>query len=747
MTTSNLSQYLFSDYTCAEVLSNEPGVSIVTESLEISGYELYIVEQWACERKLNTTITTYTGKIEHKITVSVLGLPEDTKQWSEKTREYFDELVKLHARPKETDHGLLFVTNLSSFPSNLNLVPIPSGDVRNAWRYFDVNEDLRRTGCGGRLVLTIARPPDACEDKFKQLFRTSDKVPILFAVREMVTLVQIGLFYCNFLAPQYVDGLLCNETLRAVNLWWDKWGQLRYHTRPKDGAFGSTTVAAIIGFVTGIRNRLASVITSKATKDPFDAAYFLESLRQFQKHEHLPRTMRIDDETIERLYYLTEKAATNADLFGIVKSTMKEVSGKQVQKIADPETLDLEKLKNFLQGPRERYLWLGKGQMRSMCEDSSELDCTGIPMMSLMPTEYSIGNRGEFKRVMKKTMSSQKQRTDDAIKYGVTKIRNLQQTARSNSYDDDIDEGDVEDTPPPQPQPSGTETPNIYYDEQQQQHTSDDNSNNNNEKPQRSKSGRIKLRRLRNGWSNYTHSRESSTQYIQPVSNNNESSTHIIDKQQQEQEPQKCPVSTAACFNYHKIPLRRSSFTEVIACENTRAKSSSIPPKRRHSFSEVSDVILQWELPYQYPSEKLVQTSQSAWKNKALLKSEVYELQNNASKYKSALKTSTQHLTESKARVNDLEAKVQASGEKTRTVRQHVQDIEALAARLQYEIRTIDLKMKDVEESVETFQSKVTNVESRLDRLSANKKDQDSSSSGFPGGDKIRTFFNRIIGT
>jgi hypothetical protein len=727
-TEEELAQYLFSDYTCAEVLSNEPGGAILCETLEVSGYELYIVEQWACERKLNTTITTYTGKQEHKITVTVVGLPKDTKVWSSKTRAYFDELVKLHSRPKETDHGQLFVTNLSSFPSNLNLVPVPNGNVRTAWHYFHVNENLRRAGCGGRLVLSIAQPPDACEDKFKQLFRTHDKAPILFSVRELVTLVQIGLFYCDLLSPQYVDGLLCNETLKAVNAWWDKWGQVRYRTKPKDGAFGATTVAAIIGFVTGVRNRVASVINYKTTKDPFDAAYFLESIRQFQKHEHLPRTMRIDDETVERLYHLTDKAAANSDLFGIVKSTMKEVSGKQVQRIADPETLDLDKLKNFLQGPRERYLWLGKGQMRRVCEDASDLDySTGIPVSSLTPTELTVGNRGELKRVMKKTMSSQKQRTDDAIKYGVTKFRNFQQQALSGLAEDDQDADEQQQqtpfdevSPPPdnedlqQNQPP----PEAYYDKQR-------------------KSGRIRLRRLkgssrerhhhRHHHHHHHHHRLRSRENSATLSNGDSVSSDMSDQEETLKENNRMCSNVSSVSNCHMLPMRRFSCTDLSNCDHKDEESYAL--KRQHSFSEISDAVFTWTLPYEYPSERLVRTSQRAWRFKIRLKKEVLTLQNNTSRFKDSLKVSQDNLQANQALVDSVDNKLQTSTQKIRTVKHHVQDVEALAARLQYEIRTIDLKMKDVEESVETFQAKVTNVESRLDRLREDQSRADASSS------------------
>ena len=93
-------------------------------------------------------------------------------------------------------------------------------------------------------MLSLLRPQ--VQLKFRQVFRTHDKVPITYAAIELATLVQIGLFYCNLLQPQYVDGLVCNETIRGINAWWDKYGQIRHHTKPKENVmFGPMSVAAI----------------------------------------------------------------------------------------------------------------------------------------------------------------------------------------------------------------------------------------------------------------------------------------------------------------------------------------------------------------------------------------------------------------------------------------------------------------------------------------------------------------------
>lgn len=50
------------------------------------------------------------------------------------------------------------MTNLSSFPSALNVVAVPDGCVDAHREEFIVNENLRRMGCTGRSALTLDPP-------------------------------------------------------------------------------------------------------------------------------------------------------------------------------------------------------------------------------------------------------------------------------------------------------------------------------------------------------------------------------------------------------------------------------------------------------------------------------------------------------------------------------------------------------------------------------------------------------------
>ncbi len=99
-------------------LEEEPHGTVVERRTILHGYELYVVEQWACSRKSPTlVVATHTGNEKHCIVAGVLAIPADEALWSARLRVYFKGADQYHARPKETGIGQLLVTNLSNFPS------------------------------------------------------------------------------------------------------------------------------------------------------------------------------------------------------------------------------------------------------------------------------------------------------------------------------------------------------------------------------------------------------------------------------------------------------------------------------------------------------------------------------------------------------------------------------------------------------------------------------------------------------
>lgn len=358
-------------------LEEDPSTTVLHRRTTLQGYEIYIVEQWACSRVHPTfIIATYTGDPTHHIEVGVLGVPTNRNSWSPRLMLYFDAVQQYHAAAKETPLGTLMVTNLSAFPSALTVIAIPDGDMRKNREHFIVNENLKRLGCAGRASLKLQQPSPVVEAKFYQLYKTNDRVPLYAAVMELVKQCQLALTIFDKLAPEYADGLLCDVTEKAIGDWWADIGTDLYNIEPSDGILGATTVAALLGTLMGARNRLHAV-GAPVAKDVFDLSSMKRGIGSFQKSQKLARTRRLDRDTLNRLHRVSQKPTNSERWAGAVKSTVAELSGKGGEMvmgmvgrekggISDIETLDLERFIQLVHGERARWLWQGKPRKSSL---------------------------------------------------------------------------------------------------------------------------------------------------------------------------------------------------------------------------------------------------------------------------------------------------------------------------------------------------------------------------------------------
>jgi hypothetical protein len=288
---------------------------------------------------------------------------------------------------------------LSSFPSALTVIPVPDGEIKKHRTDFIVNENLKRLGCSGRSGLNLAVPTSATQAKFYQLYKTSEAISFYTAVQELVTLCQLALVMFGKLDFAYADGLLCDVTEKAINDWWTEVGTEYFNIDPTDGILGPTTVAALLGMLLGARNRL-HYYNAPVPKDPFDIPSLKQGIAYFQKSQRLPRTRRLDHQTLAQLHRVTAKAAAGEGwaVPKAVKSTVAELSGKggdmvmgmvggnrDKAGIGDVETLDIERFISLVHGERLKWLWHGKarrggtveGQGKSGSEVIAGKDDTG----------------------------------------------------------------------------------------------------------------------------------------------------------------------------------------------------------------------------------------------------------------------------------------------------------------------------------------------------------------------------------
>ncbi|KUI70139.1 Protein STB6 [Cytospora mali] len=351
---------VFPDPVAFRYLAEDPTVEVVSSRGELCGYELYIVEQWACSRQSPTlVIVTYTGDPKHSVVVGVLAVPADEDEWSPRLKVYFKAIHQYHARPKETELGEIMITNLSSFPSALTVISVPGGDIKKHRRVFIVNEDLKRMGCSGRSGMSLSDPTPATQAKFYSTYKIHDKVPFFEAVMDLVKLCQVALFIFDMLDQEYIDGLLCDVTETAIGNWWTKVGSEYYNMEPTDGILGPTTVAALLGMLMGARNRLSSYGVTVA-KDVFDVDTTKRAIGHFQKSQKLEKTRRLDRQTLMQLHKATAKAAAGEE-WGVQKAIGATVSqfGKRGEilsgvigtrekaGIGEIETVDIDKFKEL----------------------------------------------------------------------------------------------------------------------------------------------------------------------------------------------------------------------------------------------------------------------------------------------------------------------------------------------------------------------------------------------------------------
>ncbi|CAF9911078.1 MAG: hypothetical protein ALECFALPRED_007071 [Alectoria fallacina] len=374
---------VFTDPAAFRYLEEDPSTMVLERRRRLTGYELYIVEQWACSRVHPTfVITTYTGLEQDSVVVGVLSVPTNEEAWSPRLRVYLKAITKYHARKKETPLGTLMVTNLSGFPSAMTVIAVPDGDLKKHREDFIVNENMKRMGCSGRVGLNLSPPVGATQAKFMQLYHTSDRIPLYNAVIELVKLCQVALLLFGKLAPEYADGLLCDVTEQAINDWWTELGTEYFNIDPSDGILGPTTVAALLGILMGARNRL-NAAGAPVAKDVFDIVNTKRGIAHFQRSQKMERTRRFDRQTLDRLHKVTAKAASGKGwtVPRAVKSTAAELSGKggelvhgrEKAGIAEMETLDIETFVQMGSGERFKWLWYGKARKNNESDVFSSL--------------------------------------------------------------------------------------------------------------------------------------------------------------------------------------------------------------------------------------------------------------------------------------------------------------------------------------------------------------------------------------
>lgn len=293
----------------------------IIDEIEVAGFEIYLVDQWVRGRNIGTVVLAFTGNMNARVkAIKFTTVRNSLKLYPRRFQEYLNELMQNHATFKRIDaegeqSGDLnqpqysLVTNLTDLDPQLNLIPITCGDVRQIMDLYTINLNLKKLNCGGRsLALLSEKISDASEDKFRQMYKVfSADVPIEFAVKELVNIVQTCLFYYDLLDAKHCDGLLCLKTEDAINNWWNLIGlpHFNFKPNPRNGVLPSKTVAAIISLTLSVRMRLHEYGGCEVPKDPFEFENMMISIGQFQKQMKIEKRRKLDLATILSLYFHT----------------------------------------------------------------------------------------------------------------------------------------------------------------------------------------------------------------------------------------------------------------------------------------------------------------------------------------------------------------------------------------------------------------------------------------------------------
>lgn len=335
------------------------------------GLELYIVEQWVSGRKFSNVITSFTGNSSEVIYGILVRLPVDVQYWPKDFKEYHDKIIDFSSVKEMDDGTRLYVTNLSFFPSTLNLLHVKNGSMKDSWQLFQVNFNLKRLGCGSRSGNLLGEPSITSLEKFAQIYKMTTKDPedLLKNLIELVRVIQISLTYFRLLDSKFKDGTFCQHTVNAIHEWWVSYGKLYLGIdRPKnEGVLGPTTVAGIISFVLTCYFKFI-VEDCISFKDPFIESSFYAGIYNFQKKHNLPKTSYLDMETMTKLFKVTSKV-NGTDIFKLkrrLKSTVQDIARKTnpIQLANEILTTDLDWLIENVQGGYLGLFWSKKRQFK-----------------------------------------------------------------------------------------------------------------------------------------------------------------------------------------------------------------------------------------------------------------------------------------------------------------------------------------------------------------------------------------------
>ncbi|GBB87340.1 hypothetical protein RclHR1_01380002 [Rhizophagus clarus] len=635
---------------------------------ELEGYQLYIVEQWACDKILRpyNTIIVFTGDPAHRVKACVVSIEEDkVDHYPVKLKLLFDSLEKDDmTRPKNSGEETIFVTNFNTFPSSLNTILVPDGDYEAHKFEFFLNLNLRKAGCSGRSALSLKSPTDAQRDKFIQTYTVSDSIPFDYAVLELVKLVQISLYIFGLLPPDCTDGLLCDSTETALKEFQNKYCP---DIEIRENILDPTLVAVILRKVVSIRNKLNS-LGYQVGKDPFsDTDLFLNGVESFKNAKKINFTRYLDVATVEKIYeaYNRSRNPDAIKVHKVLKSKFDDISTGSSNTQTDIETCNLEEFGKNVQIERLKYLWRGKGD----------------PPEQFLETYWLFQNSRDFGKELGKSflrgVSGRTAKTGEAIRDGVLGIKDNVTGSFSNLVDKRKEKNTYKSSSLP---------PDYFSTNQHNEACAPYN--------QITGTGLNDNVNLQNGGENYLSS-------TLPHDVEDASET-VLSKGSEIKRTRSNSLSTyefiAKAMSTRLLPsvFRRYSFTSMDLARK-QADGMLILPRRD------LDIDIQTYMVY----DNLKQRELS-------LKSVVERLEFTVEEYNKQIEELTESYEERIQNFKSTEAEGREVLDKQRNLSQRVSQIGTNSAKLNYELGVLEDKLKEIEEFADTFCLKVQMLQMKV---------------------------------
>ncbi|RIB23137.1 hypothetical protein C2G38_2242876 [Gigaspora rosea] len=367
-------KFVFSERENIITLAQKCGVQVISKEEILEGYQLYIVEQWVCDRRPYNTVIVFTGEPTHKIKVCVIYIEEEklqSEKYPEKLETLFLNLEEDKTRLKDTNLGTIFVTNLSSFSSSLSTILVTDGDYDEYYPQFCLNLNLRRISCSSKTALSLKPPTEVQKQKFFQIYSVPEKISLEFAVLQLVKYVQTALYLIFGFPKNFVDGLLCNVTESCLR-------EFKNEHAPNfetlENIFDPNLVSILFKMVLSIRNKL-HYLNYQVGKDPFvDTETFINGVASFQKWAKRDIiSHKLDSEILNKINE-TYNRARNPDglkMRKVINQFEKNLPGissisSHLNTSIDIESYNLEEFWKNFHYEGSKWLWKGKDESGEM---------------------------------------------------------------------------------------------------------------------------------------------------------------------------------------------------------------------------------------------------------------------------------------------------------------------------------------------------------------------------------------------